>query len=141
MLFRSKDFYSMQAFFADVAEKAVGRQDQTPVPTPEQERQLTQLDEQLAKARAEMQSNSPELVADQQAWEKQSRAELAANKSPWTPLRPEAVASSGGQTLTTLDDLTVLASGVNPAKDTYTVTLALPATRVTASRSNVQCSV
>ena len=34
--FTTKDFYSFAAFFADVKEAAVGRQEQTPMPSPEQ---------------------------------------------------------------------------------------------------------
>ena len=43
----TKDFYSFQAFFADIAEKAVGRQDQTPIPTTDQEQQVAAIDQQL----------------------------------------------------------------------------------------------
>ncbi|MFO0902419.1 MAG: PSD1 and planctomycete cytochrome C domain-containing protein [Pirellulales bacterium] len=132
--FTIKDFYSLQAFFADVSERAVGRQDQTPVPTPEQEQRLQQLDAQLTQARQAYQAASPEFLADFESWEKTARAELAANKSPWTPLKPDAVTSTGGQTLATLDDLTILASGANPAKDTYQATLSPPAAPVTAVR-------
>ena len=35
--FTMKDFYSFGAFFADVDEAPISRQEQTPVPTPEQE--------------------------------------------------------------------------------------------------------
>ena len=38
-----KDFYSFAAFFADVKESAVGRQEQTPMPTAEQEAELKRL--------------------------------------------------------------------------------------------------
>jgi ubiquinone/menaquinone biosynthesis C-methylase UbiE len=42
--FTMKDFYSFGAFFADVGEQAVGRQEQAPMPTPEQEARMKQLD-------------------------------------------------------------------------------------------------
>src|SRR5206468_6238640 len=38
--FSTKEFYRFEAFFADLQEKPVGRQDQTPMPTPEQAAQL-----------------------------------------------------------------------------------------------------
>jgi hypothetical protein len=47
--FTTKDFYRFGAFFADLQEAAVGRQPQTPFPTPAQEAQLKQLDEQIAQ--------------------------------------------------------------------------------------------
>ena len=46
----TRDFYSMAAFFADVSEVAVGRQPQTPIPTPEHEAKLKEFDAQIAAA-------------------------------------------------------------------------------------------
>jgi hypothetical protein len=46
--FSQKDFYRFGAFFADVQEVAVGRQPETPFPTPEQAAHLKRLDEQMA---------------------------------------------------------------------------------------------
>ena len=63
--FTHKDFYRFAAFFADVSEKAVGRQDQTKIPSPEQEAQLQQLDAQLATAREQFAAKTPELAAAQ----------------------------------------------------------------------------
>jgi mono/diheme cytochrome c family protein len=47
--FKTKDFYCFAAFFADVQESAVGRQPQTPMPTPEQAAELSELDRQIAE--------------------------------------------------------------------------------------------
>lgn len=135
--FSIKDFYSMQAFFADVAERAVGRQEQTPIPTPDQERQLAELDERLKTLRSTLTADSPELSADQAAWEARMVAELAAMKSTWTPLKPASVVSSGGQKFETLDDLSVLGGGENPDLDTYTIELAPGESRVTGVRLEV----
>src|SRR6188508_2652641 len=60
--FTQKDFYNFAAFFADVSEKAVGRQDQSKLPTPDQAEQLKKLDDQLATFKAEFQANTPELT-------------------------------------------------------------------------------
>src|SRR6202008_1500030 len=49
--FTHKDFYRFAAFFSDVSEIAVGRQNQTKIPTPEQKAQLDQLEAELAKTR------------------------------------------------------------------------------------------
>jgi hypothetical protein len=46
--FTTKEFYQFAAFFADVQETAVGRQPQTPMPSPAQAAQLKRLDEQMA---------------------------------------------------------------------------------------------
>ena len=45
--FTMKDFYSFGAFFADVREEPISRQEQTPMPTPEQEARLKQLDAEM----------------------------------------------------------------------------------------------
>ncbi|HEY8504905.1 MAG TPA: PSD1 and planctomycete cytochrome C domain-containing protein [Gemmataceae bacterium] len=49
--FTQKDFYSFGAFFADVKEKPVGRQEQTPLPDPRQQKALDALDARLAALR------------------------------------------------------------------------------------------
>src|SRR5437773_842968 len=67
--FTQKDFYTFAAFFADVSEKPVGRQDQTKLPTPEQAAQLKALDEQLAAAKAELAAKTPELAVARETWE------------------------------------------------------------------------
>ena len=55
-------------------------------------------------------------------------------KSTWFAVEPTEVASSGGSTLTILDDKTVLSSGKNPDKDTYTVTLPTDEKAITGLR-------
>jgi hypothetical protein len=60
--FTTKEFYRFAAFFADVQERAVGRQEQTPLPTPEQSARLRHLQEQIAPRRQR-------LDAAQAAWE------------------------------------------------------------------------
>ena len=64
----ARDFYSLQAFFADVAERAVGRQDQTPVAVPEQEQQLARIDQQLGPLRNDFHKSTPELDAEFAKW-------------------------------------------------------------------------
>jgi len=65
---KTRDFYRFAAFFADVKEKAVGRQDQDRLPTAEQDRRLKQLEEQLAPLQKIL--NSPEVDKAQAEWEK-----------------------------------------------------------------------
>jgi Protein of unknown function (DUF1553)/Protein of unknown function (DUF1549)/Planctomycete cytochrome C len=80
--FTYKDFYSFEAFFADVKETAVGRQEQTAFPSKEQEAELRKWDEQIAAAKAALERATPELDAAQVEWEKTARAEAAAKKAP-----------------------------------------------------------
>jgi hypothetical protein len=69
----TKEFYRFEAFFADLQEKAVGRQDQTPLPTPEQAALLQQLEERIAPLQRTMSTPTPELDAAQVKWEESLR--------------------------------------------------------------------
>jgi hypothetical protein len=106
----TRDFYSFAAFFADLKEIPVGRQEQTPLPTPEQAAQLKKIDDQLATVRAELGKRAPALDVAQAAWAKQQRAALAANRpDKATPenirkilgLPPEKLSSKDKETLST----------------------------------------
>jgi len=101
--FTHQDFYRFAAFFADVAEKAVGRQDQTKLPTAEQAEQLQRLDAELGAAKAEFNAKTPELTAAREKWEAEMLADpakglpaevavaLKAAKDKRTPKQEEAI--------------------------------------------------
>jgi hypothetical protein len=72
----SRDFYQLEAFFADVKEIAVGRQEQTLVPTPAQAKTLRKLDRRIEEARAALTAPVPGLKAAQAAWEMKARESL-----------------------------------------------------------------
>ena len=129
-----KEFYQFAAFWADVSEVAVGRQPQTRMPTPEQLAQMQRIDEQLAELRQRLTTSTPQLQAAQQQWEQSARAELDKTQSVWVTAKPQKVASSGGATLQVQPDLSVLSTGTNPAKDTYTLTLTTDQTNLTGLR-------
>ena len=57
--FTAKDFYRFAAFFADVREVAVGRQEQTPLPTPQQAEILKRLEADIALAEKELKPPAP----------------------------------------------------------------------------------
>ncbi len=132
--YTAKDFYRMGAFFADIQEKAVGRQDQVKIPSEQQNKQLAKIKAELAALQSQLEQSTPTLVAGQAKWEVTALADLAANRSTWNIAKPAKLESTGKQTLTVQDDLSVLASGENPAKDTYVITLPLTADKVTGVR-------
>ena len=72
--FTTKDFYSFGAFFADVREEPIRRQEQTPMPTPEQEVRLKQFDAEIATAEKELAALKPDLAKSQEEWEKSVKA-------------------------------------------------------------------
>ncbi|MCA9180141.1 MAG: DUF1549 domain-containing protein, partial [Planctomycetales bacterium] len=116
--FATKDFYQFEAFFADIQERGLyGGNDwgpSMPVPNEEQQAKLTTLDADIAAVRETLNRPTDELARGQIAWE--------ANQTLWVPLAPESMRSEAGTTLTRLADDSVLASGLSPVKDTYTLT-------------------
>jgi Protein of unknown function (DUF1553)/Protein of unknown function (DUF1549)/Planctomycete cytochrome C len=132
--FTQKDFYRFAAFFSDVSEKAVGRQDQTKIALPEQNAQLKQLDEQLAQAREQFAAKTPELAAARAKWETTAKADLESGKNAWLSVKPAKLEAKNKTALAALkrgdseqsavvDETIVVASGPNPATETYTLTL------------------
>lgn len=71
--FTQQDFYRFAAFFADISEKPVGRQDQTKLPTPAQAAELRAIDDELAIAKVEYAVKTPELAAAREKWESTAR--------------------------------------------------------------------
>jgi hypothetical protein len=63
----TKDFYRTAAFFADIQERSVGRQEQTPIMTPAQAAQVKKYDDQIAALSKTL--NAPEVLQAQTKWE------------------------------------------------------------------------
>jgi len=130
--FTTRDFYSFEAFFADVKEAAVGRQEQTAMPTEAQVAEIARLDAEIAPLRAELEKPTPELEAALAQWE----ADLKNRTVAWTPLVVSAMQSAAGATFKTLDDGSLLVSGGNE-KDTYALSASTTLKGVTAIRLEV----
>ncbi len=132
--FKTKDFYSLEAFFADIEERGLysgANADgnwgpRIKAPTAEQSQQLAELAAQIAATEQTLATNTPELEREQEAWE-QRRIE-------WTTLAPASVVSTEGATLTVQADDAVLASGENPATDVYTISFTGLSGKFTAIR-------
>ncbi|MEX0703531.1 MAG: PSD1 and planctomycete cytochrome C domain-containing protein [Planctomycetales bacterium] len=132
--YSTRDFYRFAAFFADIQEKSVGRQSQTPMPLPDQQAQLDALDARLAPLKKQLDAHTPELAAAQEEWE----VSLARREHQWITLRPETAKSRDGATLKILDDDSVLAEPEdNPPQDLFTVAFRLEQAGVTALRLEV----
>ncbi len=124
-----KDYYSLQAVFA-----GIGKGDIEFDANPEiaaQRRHWTALIDQADQG--ELSKNMSEEIADiAQSWE-----ESAGKQSVWTTLRPSVFVSTGGATLTRLDDDSLLATGHRPDTDTYTISAPLTLNSLTALRLEV----
>lgn len=133
----TRDFYRFEAFFADIQERGLYSGAHADgnwgpfvkVPNAEQEATLSKLDQEIADVKKVLETSTPELAAAQAAWEK--------SQVVWTTLKPESLTSAEGVTLTLKDDGSILASGKNPATDTYTLTVKNPPKGITALRLEV----
>jgi hypothetical protein len=149
--FLSKDFYAMKAFFADIQEtglvpdrgaRAWGAT--LALPTEAQRLELVRLDAKIATARSHLDEGSAMRVVEEQAREADLRARWQAGDLAWAWQHPIAARALGGATLAIYDqepvvshfyldgslntdtrpgDGLVVASGANPDRETYVVTL------------------
>jgi hypothetical protein len=123
----AKDFYAMGAFFSDIAEPSVGKQEPGMlVPTPEEDAKLAALTKTADELRLKLDGPMPELDEAQAAWERENAD--GAKDLPWTTARPAAVASEKGSRISLREDgtLKVELEG-NPTEDIYRLTVKLPA--------------
>ncbi len=131
--FSTQEFYQFEAFFADIEEQGLyaGSKwgSEIPVPTTEQSAKKTDLESKIALVRQQMDTPSAALADAQLAWE--------AKQVAWQTLKPLSVTSLEGATLTAQDDGTILASGKNPATDTYTLAFENVPADITAVRLEV----
>jgi len=67
--YTQRDFYRFAAFFADVREKAVGRQDQTPIMEANREKQIASVDARLTELEAKLLVANTDWDAEQAKWE------------------------------------------------------------------------
>lgn len=122
--FASRDFYRMEAFFADIEERGLysganvdnnwGPSIQ--LPSANQAAELAVVDAKIAAAKLKLATSTPQLEAEQAAWE-----HSVAPPIEWTHVRPVEAVSVGGATLAVLDDASILVSGAQPETDTYTL--------------------
>jgi len=122
--FAARDFYQMEAFFADIEERGLysganvdgNWGPSLQLPSAEQEAELARLDGEIVAVKTKLATPTAELEAAQVAWEL-----AVAPPIEWMSLKPVEAVSAGGATLTVLDDASIMASGVSPEKDTYTL--------------------
>ncbi len=112
-----KEYYQFYAIFNQTADADKG--DDSPnlaAPTREWEADVKKIEGQIAALRTRLATSSPALATEQSKWEESIRAQPT-----WTTLELSEPKSAGGATLEKQADGSVLASGQNPAKDTYTL--------------------
>jgi hypothetical protein len=117
--FKTRDFYCLEAFFADVKENAIARQDETPMPDAAQAAQQKKMDDEIAAVRKTLDTQTAELDRAEAEWEIMASEQAI----DWIVLHPAKATTQSGSPLKILDDGSVLAVGGTAAdKDTYTIT-------------------
>ena len=108
---KTKDFYAMKAFFADIKEKGLLRRSgpeawaaTLSLPTEEQSWQLAQLKEAVKAAEQALEDKTRSLAPRQAEWEQQLLADFEAGRLKWPYQQPVAATSSNGAHLTIYSD-------------------------------------
>jgi mono/diheme cytochrome c family protein len=117
-----KEFYQLYAFFHNVPENGLdgSRGNASPLlkaPTRAQQRRLDEITAALKDIERQLAAPMPAVDLAQTEWEKTALT----REISWTILEPVELLSRGGAKLTRLPDKSVLATGPNPATDTYSL--------------------
>jgi mono/diheme cytochrome c family protein len=128
--FTQKEYYQFLAFFnnSDYKEKDYGDtshkyiEPQLDLPTPEQAARRDELKLRIDALERKLKTQTPELDAEQRAWEQKMKSLEAS----WRPLGNASARSLMGAKLERQSDGSWLATGDNPATDTYVIEGRLP---------------
>jgi hypothetical protein len=131
-----REFYQIYAFFNNVPENGLDGSKGNAAPTIKapskaQLAALAKLDSQIRDLEQKLLAPAHDVDDAQAEWEKKA---LKSKAVVWKTLEPKEMASAGGATLTKQADLSILASGANPATETYTIRADIPGLTVTALR-------
>ena len=126
-----QEFYQLYAYFNQVPERGMrGFAPQKSIPSPLAASQQSELEKQLVQLKDDL-ANPANLNEKLNAWARQISASPSAG---WQVLTPQEMKSSGGSTLTKLDDNSILVGGANPRHDIYEITARTDAAGLTAVR-------
>jgi hypothetical protein len=133
-----REYYRLFAFFHNVPENGLdgSKGNAAPLlkaPTDAQRRRLDEITSAVADLDKRIDGPMPAADAAQAEWEKTAATQAVA----WTHLDPREFTSKGGAKLAKLDDKSIRATGTNPARETYTVTVKPEKAGATAFRLEV----
>ncbi len=119
-----REFYQLYAFFNNVPERGLdgSKGNAAPVikaPSKRTLEAIAKIDAQLAELSKKRTEPNGELDAAQAKWQ---AGALADGVIAWKAFDVQTIKSAGGATLTRQADGSILASGINPATETYTIT-------------------
>ncbi len=122
---RTRDFYTLGAFFADVDEAIIGgREPGMLVPSAEQSKTLQVKTDAIASLKKSFDGAIPaEFAAAKASWDSNLH-KTALLRQMWRWMTPSASAATNGVQLVPQPDGSILATGPNPDKTIYTVDVA-----------------
>ncbi|HZZ81030.1 MAG TPA: PSD1 and planctomycete cytochrome C domain-containing protein, partial [Gemmataceae bacterium] len=131
-----REYYQLYAYFNNIPENGLdgSRGNAAPLikaPSRKQLDAIADLEIRIKSLEAKLLDASPMLDAEQAAWEKSA---LQSGAIAWKTLDVSEMKSAGGATLKKQADGSILASGVNPATETYNVRAAMSLPKLTAIR-------
>ena len=134
---QQREYYQLFSFFNQTPVDGAGGNPQTPpvlpVPSAEQQSQLTAIDLRLKEADTKLRLRAKELEESRANWEAEQREQLRLAPSPWS-VGTVVKATATHQKLETLADQSVLASGDTVANDSYEVELQVAPQMIAALR-------
>ena len=128
-----REYYQLYGFFNSTSDSGNSTAPELRAPTAEQAGALEEIDRRLAELDARLAAPMPAVDAAQRAWEELALAELPPPVA-WRALEPTTFGALSGTSLSLLEDHSILAGGVNPAREHYQVIAVPGAGRVTAFR-------
>ncbi len=86
--FLTKDFYSFEAFFADVKEVGVGKPESVPIPDEMQAPRLAHFETEKTRLQKILDTTTPEIAALQEQWEKRMAEQPLPQFGQWYSIGP-----------------------------------------------------
>lgn len=128
--FTQKDYYRFFAFFDQTEDNGRDPAPVMQVFSPEQRKTMDEIQTGIRQAEQALNTQTHKLEEAQHAWEEQT----AKSEQEWVVLAPGKLESDGGSTLSRLKDGSILAGGINPENDTYTITASTSAIQIASLR-------
>ncbi|HWD40633.1 MAG TPA: PSD1 and planctomycete cytochrome C domain-containing protein [Fimbriimonas sp.] len=125
--FTQKDYYKMVAFYNNSVVLPEGPKDigeekwlepRIPIPTPTQEAEKQRLNGEIASLKSGIESSVGQADQRYKAWQV-----AALQPVTWDVMKPEKASAQNGATLKVADDGTITASGANPDRENYDLSL------------------
>ncbi|MEM8666045.1 MAG: PSD1 and planctomycete cytochrome C domain-containing protein [Planctomycetota bacterium] len=127
-----EDFYSLYAFFNRVPERGLnGFNPKEKIPSPLQPNRFSELEARAAEIEGQIEKGLQSLRHRFASWESQLKETLDSER---TTVRIESLNAESGTQLVPQDDSSILATGPNPATQTYTIEFTTAETPVRAVR-------